>query len=152
MRRDISRRARASLDARLTPLGPAQRYRAPQSGWIRAIRDALGMSAADLGRRMKITGPAVSALERSERDGTAGLNTLRRAAEAMDCTLVYVFIPNRGLEETVRRQANKAARGHLVHVKTTMALEDQAVNVDEGLVQAQADLLIQTGRIWHDQP
>jgi predicted DNA-binding mobile mystery protein A len=110
------------------------------------------MSAADLGRRMKITGPAVSALERSERDGTVGLNTLRRAAEAMDCTLVYAFIPNHGLDETVRWQANKAAREHLVHVKNTMALEDQAVNVNEGMVQVQADLLIQTGRVWHDQP
>ncbi len=152
MRRDLSRRARASLDARLTPLGPAQRYRAPHSGWVRAIRDALGMSAADLGRRMKITGPAVSALERSERDGTAGLNTLRRAADALDCTLVYAFIPNHGLDETVRRQATKTAREQLVHVKKTMALEDQAVTVNESLVQVQADLLVQTGRVWHDQP
>jgi len=152
MRRDISRQARASLDARLAPLGPAQRYRAPHSGWVRAIRDALGMSAADLGRRMRITGPAVSALERSERDGTAGLNTLRRAAEAMDCTFVYAFIPNHGLDETVHRQAIEVARGQLVHVRNTMALEDQAVVVDEGLIQAQANLLLQTGRIWHDQP
>jgi predicted DNA-binding mobile mystery protein A len=110
------------------------------------------MSAADLGRRMKITGPAVSALERSERDGTAGLNTLRRAAEAMDCTLVYAFIPNHGLDETIRRQADKAARGSLVHVKNTMALEDQAVHISDALVQVQADLLIENGRVWHDQP
>jgi predicted DNA-binding mobile mystery protein A len=101
---------------------------------------------------MKITGPAVSALERSERDGVVGLDALRRAAEAMDCTLVYAFIPNRGLDETLRRQADKVARDHLVHVTNTMALEDQAVDVDDGLVQAQADLLLRTGRVWRDQP
>jgi len=151
MRRDVSRRARASLDARLAALGPAQRYRAPHSGWVRAIRDALGMSAADLGRRMQITGPAVSALERSERDGTAGLNTLRRAAQALDCTFVYAFIPNHGLDETVHRQADKAAREHLAQAKNTMALEDQAVDVNESMVAAQADLLVQTGRVWHEQ-
>ncbi len=150
--RDTARRARRSLDSRLAAIGPAQRYRSPHSGWVRAIRDALDMSAAELGRRMGITGPAVSALERGEREGTVGLNTLRRAAEAMDCTLIYVFVPNHGLEETLHRQAQAVAREQLAHVQTTMALEDQAVDIDGHTVAAQAELLVQTGRVWHEQP
>ncbi len=150
--RTAARRARASLDARLGALGDPERYRPPHSGWIRAIRDALGMSAAELGRRMNVTGPAVSALERSERDGAARLDTLRRAAEAMDCTLVYVFIPNQGLDEALQSRAEQAARRHLAHVATTMALEDQALAVTDDLVHEQAQLLIETGNVWADQP
>ncbi|HXA60594.1 MAG TPA: mobile mystery protein A [Streptosporangiaceae bacterium] len=147
-----SSRARRSLDMRLSQLGAAARYQAPQSGWVRAIRDALGMSAAELGRRMGVTGPAVSALERSEREDTARLETLRRAAAAMDCTLVYMFVPNRGLEETVQEHAQQMARSQLAHVANTMALEDQAVNVDDRLVQEQAAALIRIGRVWTEQP
>ncbi len=146
-----ARRARISLDKRLRQLGPAEQYRVPPSGWVRAIRDALGMSAADLGRRMGISGPAISALERSERSETVRLDTLRRAAEAMDCTLVYAFIPQKGLAETVQDQARQTARQQLQHVATTMALEDQRVSLDVDLINEQADLLIETGRLWGKQ-
>jgi predicted DNA-binding mobile mystery protein A len=101
---------------------------------------------------MEVTGPAVSALERSEREGTARLDTLRRAAASMDCTLVYAFIPNHGLEETVRMRAHRVARAQLAHVANTMALEDQAVTVDERLLQAQAEALIESGNVWAEQP
>jgi predicted DNA-binding mobile mystery protein A len=140
-----------SLDERFGRLGSAERYQTPRGGWVRAIRDALGMSAAELGRRMDVTGPAVSALERSEREGTARLDTLRRAAAAMDCTLVYVLLPNSGLEETVRMRAGKLAREQLAHVANTMALEDQAVTIDDRLVQARAEALIESGRVWAEQ-
>jgi len=151
MKRATVRRARRSLDERLSKLGPAERYHPPQSGWVRAIRDALGMSAAELGRRMGITGPAVSAIERNERDGAVRLDTLRRAADAMDCTLVYAFVPNRGLDETVRAGAWEVALHQLRTVATTMALEDQAITIDDRLVQLQADRLMESGQIWAEQ-
>jgi predicted DNA-binding mobile mystery protein A len=110
------------------------------------------MSAADLGRRMNVSGPAVSALERSERDGTVRLDTLGRAAAAMECTLVYAFIPNKNLEETLQGRARQVARRQLRPVMNTMALEDQAVEVNDGLVERQAELLIRNGRVWADQP
>jgi predicted DNA-binding mobile mystery protein A len=146
----IARRARASLDTRFAGLGPAERFSPPRGGWVRAIRDALAMSAVDLGRRMNVTGPAVSALERSERDGTARLDTLRRAAAAMDCTLVYALIPNEGLEQTRRAAAEQLARRQLAQVATTMALEDQAVTVDERRVKDQADKVMESTRLWAD--
>lgn len=137
-----------SLDARLSRLRPAEQYTPPRSGWVRAIRDALGMSAADLGRRMGITGPAVSALERNERDSAARLDTLRRAAAALDCTLVYTFVPNSTLEDTRRQRAEQLARRQLSHVATTMALEDQAVTVDQRRINDQVDLILESGRLW----
>ncbi len=148
--RPAARKARASLDVRLSDFGAAERYTPPRSGWIRAIRDALGMSAADLGRRMNVTGPAVSALERSERDGTARLETLRRAAAALDCTLVYAFIPNSGLEQTRHKRAEQLARRQLAQVATTMALEDQAVPLDRRRIDDQVELVLESGRLWSE--
>jgi len=148
--RSAARRARVSLDARLSHLGPAERYTSPRGGWVRAIRDALGMSAAELGRRMGITGPAISALERNEREGTARLDTLRRAAAAMDCTLVYAFVPNSSLEQTRRQRAEQLARRQLSHVDTTMALEDQAVAVDRRRIDDQVELILESARLWNE--
>ena len=150
--RSVARKARTALDLRLRQLGGAQRYVVPPRGWVRAVRDALGMSAEDLGRRMGVTGPAVFALERSEQAGTVQLDTLSRAARAMDCTLVYALIPNHGLEETLTREAEQSARRQLAHVMGTMALEDQAVGLDDSLVRTRAEHLVETGRVWAQNP
>ncbi|MCF4120547.1 mobile mystery protein A [Antribacter sp. KLBMP9083] len=99
----------------------------PAGGWVRAIRSALGMSTTDLARRLGVTPVAVRKLEASERAGTARLDTLARAADAMGCDLVYAFVPRASLEEIVRDQAEKVAAEQLRRVETTMALEDQRV-------------------------
>ena len=101
---------------------------------------------------MEVTGPAIFALERNERAGTIRLDTLDRAARALDCTLVYAFIPNHGLEETLTREAERSARRQLAHVRGTMALEDQAVGLDDSLVRAQAERLVESGRVWAESP
>ena len=107
------------------------------------------MTTADLGARMGVTGQSASELERSERAGRVRLDTLERAAQAMDCTFVYAFIPNGTLEQTVQGQAVAAARESAARARHSMALEDQR---PEGpareLVRMLADELIRTGRIW----
>src|SRR5215217_7999866 len=89
-------RARSALDRRLADWRrlPAREAR-PHGGWVRAIRDALGMSAADLAERMGVTQSTVARLESSERDGRIQLDTLQRAADALDCDLVYALVPRR---------------------------------------------------------
>lgn len=131
----------------MAALGSPLRYTPPHRGWVRAVRDALEMSAADLGRFLGVSGPAVSALERSERDGTARLDTLQRAARAMNCTLVYAIIPNTSLEGTVRARAEEVARRRLTSVLTTMALEDQAVD-STALLDAETNRVLAAGRFW----
>ncbi len=91
-------------------------------------RDALGMSGRQLGKRMGITAQSVAELERSEALGTIRLQTLRRAAEALDCTLVYALIPNTSLTGAVEARARKLAQRELSRVSQSMALEDQAVH------------------------
>lgn len=123
-------RARARLDAKLAALKPLDRFARPPKGWIRAIRDAIGMTGTQLGRRMGMTAQAVADLEKSEASGKIRLDTLRRAAEAMDCVVVYAIVPNASLSEMVDQRARALAIQALNRVSHSMALEDQRVDRD----------------------
>ena len=125
MRREIRQRARQRIDERLTGLETEDRFSPPPKGWIRAIRDALGMSGVQLAARLKVRPQTVEALEKSESSGSIQLSTLRRAAEALDCTLVYALIPHSSLEEAVKTRARMIAERELRRVAHTMKLEAQ---------------------------
>jgi predicted DNA-binding mobile mystery protein A len=125
MKNDARKRARERLDERLNPLKPVERFHAPPKGWARAIRDALGMSGVQFARRLGVQPPSVAALEASEQSGAIQLKTLRRAAEALDCTLVYALVPNTSLDGAVRTRARKIAVRDLGRVAHTMKLEAQ---------------------------
>lgn len=133
-------RARRSLDEKLQPFQPAEQHRPPVKGWIRALRDSLGLSAAQLGARLGVRSQSVDDWEKSEISGGISLDTLRRVGRAMDCTLVYALVPNTSLNETVLRRAESLARAAITGVSHTMALEDQRV---AGSLQQQVDDYIQ---------
>lgn len=132
MKTETRKRARERLDERLAPLKPAQRFRTPPKGWVRAVRDALGMSGVQLARRLRVQPSSVAALEASEESGAIQLKTLRRAAEALDCTLVYALVPKDSLEGAVRARARKIALRDLGRVSHTMKLEAQETS-DSGM-------------------
>lgn len=134
----VAEHARKRLDARLLTLNDEQkRLRVPPRGWIRAIRDALGMSGVQLAKRLKVSPQTVEAMEKSEVAGTIQLNTLRRAAEALDCTLVYALVPKTSLENTVNNRARQIATAALARVAHTMKLEDQ--DTGDGELEARID-------------
>src|SRR5450432_2560904 len=85
--------SRMHLDERCKELGPVTRYSPPLRGWIKAVREALGITTAQLAKRLGMKQPSVVAIERSEAKSTIELATLRRVAEALDCTLVYASVP-----------------------------------------------------------
>ena len=124
----------------------------PARGWIRAIREALGMSSADLARRLGRTRQAVLQMERSEADGSIRFETLRRAASALDCTLVYALVPNTPLEESVDRRAREVAERNVQAVQQTMLLEDQLGGADERerLVGELAEQIKSSSRVWRE--
>ena len=114
--------ARNRLDARLASLPDLPR---PNKGWIRALRDALGMSSTDLARRMGISQQRVPAIERGEQNRTIKLDTLMRAADALDCELVYALVPRTSLDDMVAHQARRRATDLLRRVTQHSRLEDQ---------------------------
>ncbi len=127
----LTTRARSQLDERFRKLGPARRYAPPVRGWIKAIREALGMSTAQLARRLKIKQPSLVQLEQSEAKGTIELRTLRRVAAALDCTLVYALVPNKPLEAMVRDRARAFGLRRREYVEHSMLLENQKVRAKD---------------------
>jgi predicted DNA-binding mobile mystery protein A len=120
-------RSRTHLDRRFLDLGQTDQLSAPTHGWIRAIRQALGMSTSQLAQRLRIKQPSVTALEQSEANGTIQLASLRRVAEALDCKLVYALVPNQPLDTVVKNRARAFAQKQLEPVAHSMALENQQV-------------------------
>ncbi|HEX4431826.1 MAG TPA: mobile mystery protein A [Frankiaceae bacterium] len=141
-------RARRALDRRLDVLPPAASLQPPHDGWVRAIRDALGMSLADLGQRMGIAAQSVAALEAAERSGGIKLDSLRRAADALDCDLAYVLLPRHSLEATVRKAAVAVVEREAAAVQQTMRLEDQDTVLDDTALGEAAQAVIRSGRTW----
>jgi predicted DNA-binding mobile mystery protein A len=133
-------RGRLHLDERFEAIGAVARYRPPVRGWIKAVREALGMTTAQLGTRLGVKQPSVVALEQSEAKGTIQLATLRRVADALDCTLVYALVPNQPLEAVVRGRARAFVRRRRGPVEHSMLLEDQ--NVDGKNAEARLDEIV----------
>src|SRR5579872_1073318 len=123
----LAAQARVRLDDKFKAMGPSALPPQPVRGWIRAIREALGMTAEQLAKRLRVKQPSIVAFEQSEVKGTIELATLRRVAEALDCKLVYALVPNGPLEQTLRERARLFARRRLEPIEHSMALEDQKV-------------------------
>lgn len=146
----IASQSRSHLDERFLEIGGATRFAPPVRGWIKALREGLGMSSAQLASRLGVKQPSVTAMEQSEASGTIELATLRRTAQALDCTLVYALIPNRPLAAIVRDRARMLARRHLMSVEHSM-LEGQ--KLDEKNFEVRLDRLVgemNPRRLWDE--
>lgn len=99
----------------------------PPHGWIRTIREALGMTHGQLGKRVGKTQQTVEGMQRSEAARTIQLDTLHQLAEAMGCRLVYAIVPVKPLEEMRRERAVELARKTLARTAHSMNLEAQGV-------------------------
>lgn len=122
----------------------------PHRGWIRAIRDALGMSGTELAQRMGVRQQVVHQFERNEVNGSIKLDTLRRVADNLNCEFVYFLIPRQSLTETVKIQATRKAREHLEPVEHHSKLEDQepALADREAQLTELAEQLIDRKGLW----
>jgi predicted DNA-binding mobile mystery protein A len=152
MKAEVRKRARLALDNRLAELKPAERFKAPPRGWIRALRDALGMSSAQLGKRLGKVSQSVDDWEKAEANGSIQLKTLRQAAEALGCSLAYALVPKTSLDEFRHSRARKIAIHDLKRVAHTMKLEAQGIDdVDlETRIEAYIRDKLRDRDIWNE--
>ena len=98
----------------------------PPEGWLRTVRSALGMSGAEVARKLGVTRARVTAAERAELDGGITIKSMQAMAEAMGCRFVYAVIPPSGhIEDIIAAQARKKALAIVGITSTHMALENQ---------------------------
>jgi predicted DNA-binding mobile mystery protein A len=105
----------------------------PQRGWLRAIREALGLTLGQVGQAAHATHQRIVNFEKAEANDRITLRSLRRVAEAMGCQLVYAIVPKSGtIQELAEQSARSEATRRVLAVERTMALENQATgNVEE---------------------
>lgn len=103
----------------------------PNIGWIKVIKEALGMNGRQLAERMGVTKQRVSILEKQELEGSVTINTMKKSAEALNCVFVYCLVPKTDLEDIVREQAKKIALNLMKRASHTMSLEDQGLSDEE---------------------
>ena len=139
------------LDEALAPAAHLRDRPPPPEGWVRAVRQALGMSIRQLARRASLSPTAVASIERNEAKGSVRLESLTRMAEALDCELVYAMVPHGSLEETLSRHARRAAEQLVGRVAVSMELEDQGTTpreMEHQIEEAMDRLLADRSRIW----
>jgi len=142
------------IDKRFAKLKPFTEGERPARGWIRAIREGLGMTTAQLAKRLGVQQPRVIELERGEAEGNITVKSLERAAEALGCRLVYALVPEKPLADTIHKQASLIAGKQLAAVEQTMQLESQGVKDKarhkEAHQQLMDKLLEHPARLWDD--
>lgn len=125
---DTKALARKHIETRLAPLRERPELARPPRGWIRAIRDAYGMTTRQLAKRMGKSQSVIVEMEKGEARDSLTLATLRNAAEALDCTLVYALVSNAPIDELLRRRARMVASQRLSRASHSMALENQGLD------------------------
>jgi predicted DNA-binding mobile mystery protein A len=143
------------LDRRFDELRPLTEAAArPSRGWVRAIREALGMTTGQLAKRLGVQQPRVIELERGEASGNITVQTLERAAEALGCRLVYALIPEKHLADSIEARASLIADRQLASIDQTMRLEAQGVTnkarQKEAHQQLVTGLLRRPARLWDE--
>ena len=141
--------AMSQIDRRLNHLRSVQKHSLVSGGWIKYIRKALGLTLAELSKLIGLSPVTISQAEKREVEGKVTLTTLRKFANAMDCDLVYSFVPKKSVAETIKFKAREKAIIRLKEAGLHMKLEDQKVEGNwEERIERLANELIKSGDVW----
>jgi predicted DNA-binding mobile mystery protein A len=114
------------LNAKMLGFAKLKQVAIPPTGWIKAIRTAIGMSIQQLGNKLSISKQAIMDIERREKEGSITIKSLKEIARALDMQLVYGFVPNDGsLDALIEKRATELATKIVLRTSNTMKLEDQ---------------------------
>ena len=136
-----------ALDKKTSDLKSVKNIVPQSSGWIKTVREAIGMTVSQLAARLGVTQPRITKMESNE--DNLKLSTMKKAAEAMNCEFVYYFKPKTTFQNLVDEQAQKKAAEVLKTVNVNMALENQEIAEDEAVKDFASDLInTKIKQIW----
>ena len=114
------------LNSKMLGFASLRQVAIPPTGWIKAIRTAIGMSMQQLGNKLNVSKQGILDIEKREKDGFITIKSLKEIARVMDMQLVYGFIPNDGsLDKLIEKRATELATKIVLRTSNTMKLEDQ---------------------------
>lgn len=122
---------RAQITQKTDVFLPASTITTPSSGWVNAIRTALGMTLEQLAKKLGVSKQNIQRLEKSEQEKSITLKSLHELANAMDMKLVYGFVPKDGsIDALIDRKASHLAYEIVHRTSQSMMLEDQEVSYE----------------------
>jgi len=114
------------LNNKMSGFATLKQVAIPPTGWIKAIRTAIGMSMQQLGNKLNVSKQGILDIEKREKDGSITIKSLKEIARALDMQLVYGFVPNDGsLDALIEKRATELATKIVLRTSNTMKLEDQ---------------------------
>ena len=114
------------LNSKMLSFATLMQVAVPPTGWIKAIRTAIGMSMLQLGNKLCISKQGILDMEKREKDGSITIRSLKEIGRVLDMQLVYGFVPNDGsLDALIEKRATEIATKIVVRTSNTMKLEDQ---------------------------
>ncbi len=127
----------------------------PKEGWLPTVRNALGMSAAQLARRLGMTRAHIWKTEKAELSGGVTLKTIKNLAEGMGCRFIYAIVPENTVEDILVQRARKKAERIVEATNKHMALEDQMLSgktIAHEIERLQKDMLDNMpSDFWNDE-
>ena len=142
------------LNEKIDQLTGLQHVIVPPIGWIKAIRNGIGMSMEQLGKKLSITKQGVMDIEKREKEGAITIKSMQEIAKAMDMKLVYGFVPNEGdLEQMIETRAIEMAKKIVERTSNTMKLEDQANSkerIEKAIKERASEIINNTPKILWD--
>jgi predicted DNA-binding mobile mystery protein A len=148
--REKNKIIREQLAVSLKPFSKLTKINRPHTGWIRALRTALGMSMATLAERLGVHKSRVSKIEQDEVAGNLTIKTMQKVADGLDCVFVYGFVPRSSLDDTINQQAFLKASKELNKLMHTMSLEAQDLpnNERQKLLKQMINQILESGSLW----
>ena len=152
---DVKNLMRKQIDEKLKRFSAVSHSPPPKKGWLKAIREALIMTAEQAAVRVNTKRQVWLKAEEGEAKGTVSLNTLRKYAAALNCRVVYAIVPQEeSLEVILKKRAREVAVQVMNLTRHTMALEEQDISDAERERQIDeiADQLMRTlsPRLWEN--
>jgi predicted DNA-binding mobile mystery protein A len=142
------------LNEKIDQLTGLQHVIVPPIGWIKAIRNGIGMTMEQLGKKLSITKQGVMDIEKREKEGAITIKSMQEIAKAMDMKLVYGFVPNEGdLEQMIETRAIEMAKKIVERTSNTMKLEDQANSkerIEKAIKERASEIINNTPKILWD--
>lgn len=152
MKQIIARQYRENVSAARAKLAGLQ---TPSEGWLRTMRTSLGMSGAQLARRMGLTRDAISKFEKAELDGGITIKSMQSLAQSMNARFVYAIVPEGDIDEIIERRAHQKAEKLVKEASVHMALEAQSLSQErynEQVKRLAREMLDTTpSKLWDDE-
>ena len=131
MKYDKLKLIREQLDQKLLSISGLKKDSIPVGGWVKAIRTSLGMNTRQMAERLGVRKQRISKIEKDEISGNLTIETLRKAAQALDCVFVYALVPKASLEETVQNKAKAIVVKRMERLEQSMFLESQSLEKEQ---------------------